>query len=249
MKIALTLSGQPRRYKSGFKQLKKWFLDRYDIDVYLHSWVNDKVHKYHYGDIQVTYNLKDQVYDDLVNWYQPKDYLFEKPINFDASHMVSYHRLNSQMGMWISLYRAWQLLENSGIKYDLIIRSRYDLFFDHFLPLTHPFLDDITKLDPNYVHYPKRNRDPDSINGLNDIFAIGGYDVMKIYHNTFSSIFYYQFECPHYDEKHQQIEGIQSKFYNECLLRWHLSENNIPIKVDNEGHPYGICGDGLTILR
>ena len=31
MKIAMTISGQPRRYKEGFHELKKWFLDKYDI--------------------------------------------------------------------------------------------------------------------------------------------------------------------------------------------------------------------------
>ena len=38
MKVAICISGQPRNYEQGFKELKRWFLDRYDIDVYLHAW-------------------------------------------------------------------------------------------------------------------------------------------------------------------------------------------------------------------
>ena len=32
MKIALCISGQPRAYKKGYEDLKKYYLDKYDID-------------------------------------------------------------------------------------------------------------------------------------------------------------------------------------------------------------------------
>jgi hypothetical protein len=38
MKIAVCISGQPRNYEQGYYELKKWFLDRYDCDVYFHTW-------------------------------------------------------------------------------------------------------------------------------------------------------------------------------------------------------------------
>ena len=53
MKIALTISGQPRRYRNGFKELKRWFLDRYDIDVYLHAWQDKQFKKYDFFKIHI----------------------------------------------------------------------------------------------------------------------------------------------------------------------------------------------------
>ena len=38
MKIAVCISGLPRNYDKGFKELKKWFLNKYDCDVYIHTW-------------------------------------------------------------------------------------------------------------------------------------------------------------------------------------------------------------------
>ena len=38
MKVAICISGLPRNYEQGFKELKKWFLNKYDCDVYIHTW-------------------------------------------------------------------------------------------------------------------------------------------------------------------------------------------------------------------
>ena len=46
----MTISGQPRQYLAGFSECEKWFLSRYDIDVYLHSWVDKEFHKYNFFD-------------------------------------------------------------------------------------------------------------------------------------------------------------------------------------------------------
>ena len=42
MKVAVCISGQPRNYKKGFLEIKKWFLDKYDCDVYIHTWYDTK---------------------------------------------------------------------------------------------------------------------------------------------------------------------------------------------------------------
>jgi len=242
MKIALTLSGQPRRYQLGYKQLKKWFLDRYDIDVYLHSWITPEVYKYHYGEIQRHYHIENSTYDNLLELYQPKSYLFEEPINFDASNFMSYQGLNSQMGMFMSLKRSWELLEDSGIKYDYIIRARSDLFFDHYNRSDNPLLSNISNLDPNIVHFPRRHNDTDSSRSINDIFAIGGYEVMKVYHNIFPHILNYLFLDTEYDQYHGG-----DKYFNEALLFWHLKKNNIPLHAYPDYKP--LNADGIKILR
>jgi hypothetical protein len=236
MKIAMTISGQPRQYLAGFSECEKWFLSRYDIDVYLHSWVDKEFHKYDFfdeGKLQTTYSANEDTYNDLLSLYRPKSYLFEKSINFDATNIkgINNQRLNSQLGMWMSLKRAWDLVEESGIKYDYVIRTRYDLKFTDLVVESCPLISDITQLDPNKVNLFDYTNDDHRILNVNDLFAIGGYDVMKIYHNLFSDEIYYHFLDPVYD---RWLTGLD-KFVNETILLHHLNTYHVPINRISAG--------------
>jgi hypothetical protein len=249
MKIALTISGQPRRYRHGFKELKRWFLDRYDIDVYMHAWVDKHFYKYDFfneGKLQRVYNVDQNTYKNLLDWYQPKKHLFEKAIKFDATDLKGQNnqRLNSQMGMWLSLKRSWDLLENSGIKYDLVIKTRYDLLWTHRVAENCIFLEDITKVNPeavNFFEYPDRWGMADQ---LNDTFAVGGYDVMKTYHNVFPEMLRTIFVNPEYYQYYYDM------FVNETLLRQHLRNHGVPICPIYHGFDgYRGLDGGCSIMR
>ena len=235
MKIALILSGQPRRYRNGYKELKKWFLDRYNIDVYLHAWKAKEFHKFNFfneGKLEKIHHVDENLYDNLVNWYQPKGYLFEKSIQFDGKDIKGQNnqRLNSQMGMWMSLKRAWDLVENSGIQYDLIFKTRYDLLFTHRVANNCPLLEDLTQLNPDYLHY--FGYAPDWVHSnyqMNDQIAIGGYDVMKTYCNLFPQMLDTIFVDPSYSKDYEDI------FINETLIYHYLKTNNIPMSPINSG--------------
>jgi hypothetical protein len=240
MKIAMTISGQPRQYAAGFLECKKWFLDKYDIDVYLHSWVDKKFYKYDFfdeGKLQNTYTADENTYSEILELYKPKGYLFEKAINFDATDIKGSNnqRLNSQLGMWMSLKRAWDLLEESGIKYDYVIRTRFDLQFTDHVVESCPLISNITQLDPNQVNLFDYHNDNHRKLNVNDLFAIGGYDVMKVYHNLFIDQIYYHFTDPVYDE---WLIGLD-KFVNETILMHHLNTYHVPfnrIPTEREGH-------------
>jgi hypothetical protein len=235
MKIALLLSGQPRRYRNGYKELKKWFLDRYDIDVYLHAWKAKEFHKFNFfngGKLEKIHHVDENLYNNLVNWYQPKGYLFEKSIQFDGKDIKGQNnqRLNSQMGMWMSLKRAWDLVENSGIQYDLIFKTRYDLLFTHRVANNCPLLEDLTQLNPNYLHH--FGYAPDWVHSnyqMNDQIAIGGYDVMKTYCNLFPQMLNTIFVDPSYSKDYEDV------FINETLIYHYLKINNIPMSPINSG--------------
>tara|TARA_R110000803_G_scaffold27321_1_gene63972 strand:+ start:4875 stop:5621 length:747 start_codon:yes stop_codon:yes gene_type:complete len=248
MKIAMTISGQPRRYKHGFKELKKWFLDKYDIDVYLHAWQDKEFHKYNFfneGKLEKVYHIKENMYDDLLEFYQPKSYLFEKSIKFDATDIKgpNNQRLNSQMGMWMSLKRAWDLVEESGKKYDLYIRTRYDLLFTHNVANNCPFLTDITKLDPSKLNYFAYPSGMNTVAQLNDYFAVGGYEVMKTYHNVFPNMLYTQF----YDKNFENEYG--DRFINETLLYYHLNQFYTPLNGILSGFENRGKDGGPQIMR
>jgi len=235
MKIALILSGQPRRYRNGYKELKKWFLDRYNIDVYLHAWKAKEFHKFNFfngGKLEKIHHVDENLYDNLVNWYQPKGYLFEKSIQFDGKDIKGQNnqRLNSQMGMWMSLKRAWDLVENSGIQYDLIFKTRYDLLFTHRVANNCPLLEDLTQLNSDYLHH--FGYAPDWVHSnyqMNDQIAIGGYDVMKTYCNLFPQMLDTIFVDPSYSKDYEDI------FINETLIYHYLKTNNIPMSPINSG--------------
>ena len=236
----MTISGQPRQYAAGFLECKKWFLDKYDIDVYLHSWVDKKFYKYDFfdeGKLQNTYTADENTYSEILELYKPKGYLFEKAINFDATDIKGSNnqRLNSQLGMWMSLKRAWDLLEESGIKYDYVIRTRFDLQFTDHVVESCPLISNITQLDPNQVNLFDYHNDNHRKLNINDLFAIGGYDVMKVYHNLFIDQIYYHFTDPVYDE---WLIGLD-KFVNETILLHHLNTYHVPfnrIPTEREGH-------------
>jgi hypothetical protein len=192
------------------------------------------------------YDLNGKLYDELLELYQPKGYLFEKAIQFEAAEIKGSHnqRLNSQMSMWMSLQRAWDLVEQSGIEYDLIIRTRYDLFFTHQVALTCPFIENITQLDPNQLHYFKYPDHWHLSPQMNDQFAVGGYNVMKVYHNVFSSMLYYIF----HDEGYKAT--YPDPFVNEPLIYYHLNYNNIPMNgIDHGFNGHRGLDAGAQIMR
>ena len=245
MKIAMTISGQPRSAAEGFIECKKWLLDKYDIDVYLHAWEDKEFFKYDFfneGKVQHVYKSSEKLYNNLLRWYQPKDYLFEQAIKFDATDIKGNNnqRLNSQLGMWMSLKRAWDLVEASGIKYDYIIRTRYDLEFTDHINEDCSLITDILNLDPNQVNLFDYTHDSHRVLNVNDLFAVGGYDVMKIYHNLFIDEIYYHFIDPIYDEWLTNLD----KFVNETILLHHLNSYHVPI---NRIHP-GLEEDSDAIV-
>jgi glycosyltransferase involved in cell wall biosynthesis len=217
MKIALLISGQPRRYREGYQELKKWFLDKYDIDVYLHAWKDTEFKKYDFfneGEVQKTYEVGDDLYQNLLDWYQPKDYLFEPSIQFDGANIKgpNNQRLNSQMGMWLSTYRSWQLCEESGIEYDLVFKTRYDLLFTHNVANNCDLITDITKLNTERISFWEYAPHWNMNWQINDQLAIGPPHLMKEYCSVFPEMLYNIFHNPEYRDNNNDI------FINETLL-------------------------------
>jgi hypothetical protein len=228
MKIALLISGQPRRYREGYQELKKWFLDKYDIDVYLHAWKDTEFKKYDFfneSKVQKTYEVSEDLYQDLLDWYQPKGYLFEPSIEFDSTGLKgpNNQRLNSQMGMWMSTQRVWELCEESGIEYDLVFKTRYDLLFTHRVANNTPLLKDITKLDPERIHFWEYAPHWDMHYQINDQLAIGKPELMKVYCSLFSEMLNIIFVDPEYSENYDDI------FINETLLLQHINNHELPL--------------------
>jgi hypothetical protein len=234
MKIAISISGLPRCYKEGYKELKKWFLDKYDCDIYIHTWydTNTIFQTGHKFAPYKSYSFTEDDYQSVLELYQPKNYTFQKPIPFDNNGIVSKLgvKLNVSLSTFYSLQHSYNLIKESGIEYDYIIRTRFDLKFTDYISPDCVFLKDISLLNPNQLNYFQYSDDPTiRITEIDDLFAVGGFEVMDVYCNTFSYVLNYLYMNQEYKEWLNNLVLDPEHLVNESLLKFHLLKNNITL--------------------
>jgi hypothetical protein len=125
MKIALCLHGyfdsQKDKFslgEEGYKHIKKHILDGNDVDIYIHTW--DIPHQ---EQIRECYGklTKKAVYEPQID-FKPlyeKNGLDKLPIHGTPFYNVFSH--------FYSVQKAFELMLESGIKYDIVIKARFDL--------------------------------------------------------------------------------------------------------------------------
>jgi hypothetical protein len=223
MKIAICVSGQARNFKQSYNSLKTHLLDKYDCDVYFHTWKTPHFESTNFGFGNNQYTLTDNDYNDLIQLYKPKNYIIEKPIVFDASRIkcpIWRQPLNNTLSMFYSIYKSIQLVEG---EYDYIVRTRFDIDYSKFN----------LELPQEGIILPEWNTDIRvKDRGYYDVLAIGKQQDMNVYSETFSNII-------SYITNDEQLlyslsggwPGQDSPLRNEYLLRWHLVKNNIKVKI------------------
>lgn len=210
MKVALCLSGHLRSYRETYPTLKRFIIDNYQPDIFLHSWIKQGFDGVR-GDaavvdkpldalrIQALYNCKGLLIEEEKKW-DTTMYAVEPNIGLRNPEIVC--------GLFYSQYMANQLkcqYEKQHGLYDVVIRCRADLMFEDHLRTTE------TEQVHQGVFVPKFG----NYNGLNDQFAFGNSEAMDMYCNTFPNLnSFYQQGC---------------KFHPESLQRWCASHYQIPI--------------------
>lgn len=223
MKIAICISGQPRNFKQSYESLKKYFLNKYDCDIYFHTWKINNFESTNFGFGNNQYSLTENDYIELIELYQSKKYVLEQPIIFDASEYkcpIWRQPLNNTLSMFYSLYKSFQLVEE---KYDYVVRTRFDIDYSKFN----------LELPQEGIILPEWNTDIRvKDRGYYDVFAIGKQQDMIVYSQTFSNIISYITN----DEQFLYSlsggwPGQDSPLRNEYLLKYHLIKNNITVKI------------------
>ena len=223
MKIAICISGQARNFKQSYNSLKTYLLDKYNCDVYFHTWKTTNFESTNFGFGNSQYSLTDNDYNDLIQLYKPKNYIIEKPIIFDASGIkcpIWRQPLNNSLSMFYSIYKSTQLVED---KYDYIVRTRFDIDYSKFN----------LELPQEGIILPEWNTDIRvKDRGYYDVFAIGKQQDMNTYSETFSNIISYVTNDEQLlDSLSGGWPGQDSPLRNEYLLKWQLTKNNIEIKI------------------
>ncbi|WLW37945.1 hypothetical protein [Synechococcus phage S-8S56] len=181
MKVALLFFGQPRYLDDdrAYNDYKRLIIDRYDTDVYIHTWFDEAGGKYDVSTWAQMHGAKNAVIlpdsiERLERMYNPKVLVHEKPQKFELPpeckafvdekftdkhpeghwNPGNYSNIMSQLK---TIQRVAQLYEETGDKHDIIVLARLDTWLENFP-------DDLSALDPSKFYLPgHHNRFPDVI--------------------------------------------------------------------------------------
>lgn len=189
MKIALCFCGQARSFERGYEYYKRNLLDHFDVDVYIHSW------KMSNGE------------NELLQLYNPKDYLFEDTLvgNYDEIYTNTPNASKWPPRFTYSALHSMKAVSKliDG-EYDWVIKTRTDYALNGRIPFD--------QWDNSKLYIPNCRMVPTRDFG-NDQFAFSSQDNMMKYMSTFDYI----------DEYY--AEGNQ--FIGEDMMRANLHKHGL----------------------
>jgi hypothetical protein len=198
MKVAVCLSGQPRKALDTYPYIYNNIIAPNNADVFIHMNYdkdNTYIEKMHMDNGNC--NLEKDIDMHLIELYKPKRYLIETPRNFQKPNFnvpekrieniqnmnkhknwskedAKKHVTKQMTSMYYSIYKSNELKEiyanENNIVYDYVIRIRFDLLPEQ------PLL--CSQLDPNYIYYIELNQ-PDQL--ISDWMNIGSNAIMNVY--------------------------------------------------------------------
>jgi len=225
MRVALLLQGQYRNAKECFPSIKEHILDVYQPDIFISSWHNP-------GTIINSVNLAtqgppdDSSISDIIEMYNPASFLLEDYSRTvkdlftrrqqEIENTIPINELNFQRpwvnlfnieGMWYKVYTANQLKKEyeklHEFKYDLVIKSRFDLqFLDEFK---------VPEYTDNDIIIPKGF----GFGGYCDLLAAGSSKAMDYYCDIY-----------HYMQQYFTVERF-SNIGPENIMKKHLEDFNV----------------------
>jgi hypothetical protein len=199
MRIALCLSGQPRGLPLCLELLKKNLLGIENMDVFLHAWFDENTIGQPYDSAQNSQTSKvgvvhPQTRELLLDELKPVDYIIESQKEFPWTQtFTSLPEANQETmaSIFYSVYtanllkRKYELLND--FKYDLVIRARYDLWYDHSINVL-DYLDEAKTKIVTAEKFQGLRNNPSFIHGdytLTDIFAFSTSKLMDIFCDTY----------------------------------------------------------------
>jgi len=154
MKIAVVLAGQPRSlYGLSHASIESHILDKYDCDVYCHTWwsPNDVGQKYDKSpwSISTDTTIRPSIDQHIIALYHPTKLTCESSCDFPTkltkyNHLQNIPNFHNYMSQFYSIQKSFEQITDTT-KYDFIIKLRYDAIIRSF--------PDLTTLSPNKSYY------------------------------------------------------------------------------------------------
>lgn len=157
MRVALCFFGQPRFIDNPYTYIshKYWIIDKYNADIFTHTWINNKEKKFEYSDWvqEEKHTIENKNADEIIlKKYNPKKYIFEKSKHFsldeksrniikeiekdfrskyneESKFNYSENNENNVLSQLYSMSKCISLIDSD---YDWIILSRYDNYIWQF---------------------------------------------------------------------------------------------------------------------
>lgn len=215
MKAAICVSGQPRFFKAGFKQLKRFIIDHnpdIDFDFFLHAWHAEGNYDASNWAISQIEPPPENYIDDLKQIYTPKSILVEDQIKFTPPRVYerAYTQQHIPYSMFYSVKQAFNLKseyeKHYKFKYDWVFRVRYDFNLETYI--------DLKGLDSDKVYLPDNIQVNTSKKiSVNDMFAFSNSYNMDIYSDTYNQIDSMYVKYTNMDYIQEDIVGHQL-YYN-----------------------------------
>lgn len=236
MKIAVCISGQYRAYKQGYEYLKRNLLDKYDCDIFIHSWQNNNIY----------------VVDDVRDLYKPKVWRFEQPFAKDEHDPFGAMFTNTPnakgwppratVSMFYSVFTSMLLMKDYELwhdKYDWVVKTRFDYALNGVLPFE--------QLDKNKLYIPNCRMTPLRDFG-NDQFAFGSNAVMTDYMSTYLYLkHYYNAGCAMIGEDMMSANLHRHGLIGERLVYVDMNNPFPPGKYN--GTPHSLIRDDMELWK
>lgn len=210
MKIALCLSGHLRSFEFTAKYLKSSLLDKFDVDVFLHTWnFLGNAPNIDGASVHIKTSSK---HKEIKNLYNPKNIAIQPFQYFSGEkyrkHLIDRRCPNGVFNMFMKIFQCNKIKNDfklaSKIDYDVVIRCRPDLIVDY--NFTNDFMKEVSSSNCLWVS------NCGHFSGINDQFAMGPEIIM----NKYSEFI-----------KHFDSIILQEKFVPELLLNKYIKESNI----------------------
>ena len=183
MKIAILLSGHLRTWQFCKNWFEEKFIDStHTIDIFVDT----------YNEIESSFPTN---YQHLVNdneLFRTEDQIKQmfsglNVVDFNIESEIQYHEYKPQADKLQQSYKLFsEYVNKTGEKYDLIVRSRFDLILEQ--KLDYNYIYDVCVSNPKFLFQSHIN----GINfgrDLNDQFAVSTPDVMEMYFKRFNELF------------------------------------------------------------
>jgi hypothetical protein len=225
MKVALCLSGQPRKAFETYPYIFKYIIQPNNADVFIHMHYDNNnlyMEKSHVDNGNCS--LEKDTDKRVIELYQPKTFLIEAPRNFQKPNInipeqrlsnfmkmnahtqftmeeQKKHMIKQMTSMYYSIYKCNELKEiyanENGFVYDYVIRLRFD-----FQPLQ-PIL--CNQLNPHFINYLEIGQKDDLIS---DWINIGSNLIMNVYSSLYLNMDYLN-TFQYYKQNERQMNTIE----------------------------------------